>query len=82
MEYRGNLYSSNKLFLLGLDHYQMSELHAIFDRKMERISKYIIIVVVFFIHFLFLLNNFIENFLTQPIIIPCLYIYRLGFILF
>ena len=77
-EYRGNLHTSNQFLFFGLDHYQISELHTIFNRKMERISKYI--VVVFFVHFLFLLNNFIENFLTQPIIIPCLS--RLGFILF
>ena len=77
-EYRGYLHNSNQFLFFGFDHYQMSEVLTIFNKKMERISKYI--VVVFFVHFLFLLNNFIENFLTQPIIIPCLS--RLGFILY
>ena len=49
-EYRGNLHTSNQFLFFGLDHYQISELHAIFNRKMERIGKYK--VVLFFIHFM------------------------------
>ena len=46
-EYRGYLHNSNQFLFFGFDHYQMSEVLTIFNKKMERISKYIVFLLLF-----------------------------------